>query len=176
MRYLILLCVLLGCSTPPAPDNRVAEILSRVQTDNVTQTTVLLDEFGKLNIKLDAVKAAVEAIPAGGDLLPPEPPSSPSKAEPQAPPAFSKPILYVSTIKFCRPCRDLTKDIEKGLFNDFDVRIVDDPDWTEGYPVIRWKEEGEWMYFRDPVTKRNIGYGPGVLQQLKDRLLNDGSI
>ena len=175
MRYLVLLCLLLGCSKP-AEDNRVAEILSRVQTDNVTQTSVLLDEFGKLNIKLDAVKTAIEAIPAGGDLLPPEPPSSPSKAEPQAPPAFSKPILYVSTIEFCRPCRKLKKDFEDGLFNDFDVRFVDDPDWDEGFPVIRWQENGEWMYFRDPVTKRNVGYGPGVLQQLKDRLLNDGSI
>lgn len=175
MRYLILLCLLLGCSQP-VQDNRVSEILARVQTDNVTQTSVLLDEFGKLNVKLDAVAAAIEAIPAGGDLLPPEPPSSPSKAEPQAPPASSKPILHISTIKFCRPCKDLERDIEKGLFNDFDVRIVDDPDWGEGYPVIRWQEDGEWMYFRDPTTKRNIGYGPGVLQLLKDRLLNDGSI
>lgn len=175
MRYLLLLCVLLGCSQP-VPDNRVTEILARVQTDNVTQTTVLLDEFGKLNIKLDAVKAAVEAIPAGGDLLPPEPPSSPSKAEPQAPPAFSKPVLYVSTIKFCKPCRQLTKDIQDGLFKDFEVKIVDDPTWTGGYPVIRWKEGSEWMYFRDPKTQTNIGYGPGVLQLLKDRLLNDGSI
>lgn len=165
----------IGCSTP-APDNRVAEILSRVQTDNVSQTTVMLDEFNKLHTKLDAVKTAVEAIPAGGDLLPPEPPSSPSKAEPQAPPASSKPILYVSTIKFCRPCRDLKKDIEDGLFVDFEVRFVEDPDWAEGFPVIRWQENGEWMYFRDPKTKQNIGYGPGVLQQLKDRLLNDGSI
>lgn len=175
LQYLIPVCLTLGCSKP-APDNRVAEILSRVQTDNVTQTTVLLDEFGKLNIKIDAVKAAVEAIPAGGDLLPPEPPSSPSKAEPQAPPAFSKPILYVSTIKFCKPCKDLKRDIDKGLFSDFEVKFVDDPDWTEGFPVIRWQEGGEWKYFRDPKTQTNIGYGPGVLQLLKDRLLNDGSI
>jgi hypothetical protein len=154
----------------------VAEILARVQTDNVTQTTVLLDQFGKLNIKLDAVKAAVEAIPAGGDLLPPEPPSSPSKAEPQAPPAFSKPILYVSTIKFCSPCIALEKDIKAGLFDDFEVKFVNDPAWDQGYPVIRWQEEGQWKYFRDPRTKMNIGYGPRVLQQLKDRLLNDGSI
>lgn len=176
MRYLILLCCLIvGCSKP-APDNRVAEILSRVQTDNVTQTEVLLSEFGKLHTKLDAVKTAVEAIPAGGDLMPPEPPSSPLQAEPQAPPAFSKPVLHVSTIEFCRPCKQLEKDIEAGLFNDFDVKIVEDPDWTEGFPVIRWQEGGEWRYFRDPKTKRNIGYGPGVLKLLKDRLLNDGSI
>lgn len=175
MRYLVLLCVLLGCSQP-VPDNRVTEILARVQTDNVTQTTVLLDEFGKLNIKLDAVKTAVETIPAGRDLMPPEPPSSPSKAEPQALPAFSKPILYVSTIEACSPCRQLKKDIDAGLFDDFEVRTVEDPAWSEGFPVIRWQEEGEWTYFRNPRTKRNIGYGPGVLKLLKDRLLNDGSV
>lgn len=178
--------MMFGCSQPVAQDSRVTDILTRVQTDNVSQTAVLLDEFGKLNLKLDglgemnakldAVKTAIEAIPAGGDLLPPEPPSSPLKAEPQAPPASSKPTLYISTIEFCRPCKKLKKDIEDGLFNDFEVRFVDDPDWTGGFPLIRWQEDGQWKYFQDPTTKRNIGYGPGVLQLLKDRLLNDGSI
>ena len=53
MRYLILVCVLFGCDKPVV-DNRVADILSKVQVDNVSQTSVMLDRFDTLNVKLDA--------------------------------------------------------------------------------------------------------------------------
>jgi hypothetical protein len=173
MRYLILVSLLVGCS-PPVVDNRVDDILSKVQSDNVTQTALLLDKFDNLNIKLDAVKIAIETIPTGA-AVPPEPPSTPSQATPSAAPVFeSKPVLYVSYTKFCLPCRKLKKDIEAGKFNDFVVKELPDDTWEQGYPVIRWKQDDKWMYLvRDAVgfngepIKTNRGYDSEVVKDLK---------
>ena len=173
MRYLILVCVLSGCDKPVV-DNRVADILSKVQADNVSQTSVMLDRFDTLNVKLDAVKVAIETIPTGA-AVPPEPPSTPSQATPSAAPVFeSKPTLYVSYTKFCLPCRRLKNDVAAGKFNDFIVKELPDDTWGQGYPVIRWKKDGVWMYLvRDDVDskgspiKTNRGYDSGVVKDLR---------
>lgn len=173
MRYLILVSLLVGCY-PPVADSRVGDILSKVQSDNFKQTAVLLDKFDNLNTKLDAVKVTIETIPTGA-AVPPEPPSTPSQATPSAAPVFeSKPVLYVSYTKFCLPCKKLKKDIDTGKFSDFIVKELPDDTWSQGYPVIRWKKDGQWMYLvRNTVDsnggpiKTNRGYDSGVVKDLK---------
>ena len=80
----------------------------------------------------------------------------------------------MSYTKFCLPCRRLKNDIAAGKFNDFIVKELPDDTWGQGYPVIRWKKDGVWMYLvRDDVDRKgspiktNRGYDSGVVKDLR---------
>ena len=180
MRHIFLLVIpMLGCA--PEPPKVEAPKVEMQYVDLVKTVTASSDEIksktDEINTKLGEqtavllqIKALVENPPAGGTESP-EPPSSPSQPVPPAPPGQDetvKPTLYVSTIKFCAPCIKLKKDIEAGKFIDFNIVPTEDDTWTEGFPVIRWKEDGKWMYFTDDKGK-NRGYDRNVLKDLKQR-------
>lgn len=178
MRYLPLIILMLGCTSAPKVEVPQVEMqyvdLMKTVTSSSDEIKSKTDEIstklGEQTAVLLQIKALVENPPAGGTESP-EPPSSPSQPVPPAPPIQDetvKPILYVSTIKFCSPCARLKKDIEAGKFNDFDVRFLDDDTWTQGFPVIRWKEDGKWMYFTNDKGK-NRGYDKNILEDLKQR-------
>ncbi len=157
MRYLPLIILMLGCAQPvpvevPQVEMQYVDLVKTVTTSSdeiKSKTDEISTKLGEQTAVLLQIKALVENPPAGGTESP-EPPSSPSQPVPPAPPSQDetvKPTLYVSTIKFCAPCARLRKDIEAGKFSDFNIVPTEDDTWTEGFPVIRWKEDGKWMYF-----------------------------
>lgn len=178
MRYLPLIVLMLGCAQPvpvevPQVEMQYVDLVKTVTTSSdeiKSKTDEISVKLGEQTAVLLQIKALVENPPAGGTESP-EPPSSPSQPVPPAPPSQDetvKPTLYVSTIKFCAPCARLKKDIQAGKFNDFDIVYLDDDTWTQGFPVIRWKEDGKWMYFTNDKGK-NRGYDKNVLKDLKQR-------
>ncbi len=178
MRYLPLIILMLGCAQPvpvevPQVEMQYVDLVKTVTTSSdeiKSKTDEISTKLGEQTAVLLQIKALVENPPAGGTESP-EPPSSPSQPVPPAPPSQDetvKPTLYVGVIRFCSPCARLKKDIEDGKFNDFNIVYLEDDTWTEGFPVIRWKEDGKWMYFTNDKGK-NRGYDKNVLKDLKQR-------
>jgi len=178
MKYLPLIVLMLGCAQPvpvevPQVEVQYVDLVKTVTTSSdeiKSKTDEISTKLGEQTAVLLQIKALVENPPAGGTESP-EPPSSPSQPVPPAPPSQDetvKPTLYVSTIKYCEPCKRLKKDIEAGKFSDFDIVYLDDDTWTQGFPVIRWKEDGKWMYFTNGKGK-NRGYDKNILKDLKQR-------
>ena len=176
MMVLPLITLLVGCNQPaPTSDYSTftpayVDVVTSKMDQNVVGLTEVKSAVKENTEVLLAIKALVESN-AGG-VEPQKTPSSDESSPPPAPPLKEEPVkptLYVSTIKFCDPCNRLKKDIEDGKFSYFTVVYLHDDTWTQGYPVIRWKEDGKWMYFTREGKTKNRGYDKNVLRDLKQR-------
>lgn len=168
-----LIVLLIGCNQnvpEPAPDfvtytPKYVDVVTEKLDTTASGLTEVKSAVKENTEVLLQIKQLVETKPAAGGVEPQEPPSTQEKSPPPAP---LRPTLYYSSIPNCKPCRDLKRDIEAGLFNDFDIVPLEDPTWPYGYPVIRWQEGGTWMYL---VTDKgdNRGYDRTVLRDLRAR-------
>ena len=180
MRYLFLLMIVFaGCDKPKPVEVKSDQPVVTVQYVNTVTTLLQTQNSSIVAVKdevrsntdlLREIKTLVEKIPVEADA--PETPSTQTKLASTEEP----PTLYISSIDGCAPCRKLERDYKAGKFHPFKVVFVPDPDWTGGYPVIRWEEDGQWKCFgtieRDKDGNefvRSHGYGNDTVDRLKAR-------
>ncbi len=174
MRYLIFLMICLaGCTSPQdmrfTVDAATRDQLSQLLTSGEKNTSVVVAKLDEQTAVLQAIKDKLET--AGGAETPGSPPPPPSPSQSAPPAAPEKPILYYSVTSNCAPCNRLKQDIADGLFEDFDMRLLEDDTWTMGYPVIRWRDGEKWRFLVDPRTKRHLGYSRSMIPEFKRILL-----
>jgi len=180
MRYIFLLMIVFnGCDKAKPNEVKTDQPVVTVQYVNTVTTLLQTQNSSIVAVKdevrsntdlLREIKTLVEKIPVEADA--PETPSTQMKLASAVEPL----TLYVSSIEGCAPCRRLERDFKAGKFHPFKVVFRPDPDWTGGYPVIRWVENGEWMFYgrigkdKDgnevPVSS---GYGSDTIDKLKKR-------
>lgn len=169
---LLIATIFLGCQPPVqhVPKVDVAPAYVDLVTSKVDKTNDLVQEVAKaltVNTKvLSEIRDLVRNPPTSGAAAQSEPPSTQSPVL-----APEVPTLYVTSTKWCQPCRQLKRDVEKGKFAPFKIVFREDPSWTGTIPVIRWQEpDGRWMFLGkidDKGVYRAYGYDATVVDQLK---------
>ena len=163
----------IGCQPPVENKVDVAPAYVDLVTSKVDKTNDLVKEVSEaltVNTQvLSEIKDLIENPPTSGADAQAEPPSTQSSVL-----APEVPTLYVSSVSWCRPCRQLERDVKAGKFHPFKVVFSPDPGWEGGYPVIRWKDpDGQWKYHGTTDAQgryQSAGYGPQTVAQLKTLL------
>lgn len=181
MRAIILISLfaMLGCQQPQ-PNFSLSEkdrqslrdtMEAAAKAASASQQSEIASGFSEVKAELKANTDTLLAIKTKIDQMP-----EPAVKEETPEPVKQK--LYYTTIPDCGPCLQLKNDIAAGVFADFDMVELPDDTWSGGYPVIRWKENGQWMYATEPVRDRRgrttwvqHRYNRQLVDLIKSRLL-----
>lgn len=169
---LLIAMIFIGCQPPAQPVQKVdvAPAYVDLVTSKVDKTNDLVQEVAKaltVNTKvLGEIRDLVKNPPTSGAVAQSEPPSTQSPVL-----APEVPTLYVTSAKWCQPCRQLKRDVENGKLAPFNIVFREDPNWNGTIPAIRWQEaDGRWMFLGKVDEKGyywSTPYGASAIRDLK---------